>query len=199
MKWTRDLGHRLTLEIHLGLVEMFRWLPGVTDDSTRGNFDEVLRPRDSFTVGRHPCRRVGLRRSTPTPTLARILFLELFLRRSLLLRPRPPELLHGATVRGRNDLGRFRKGEPPGEPSVLSAQRKLRPPGITQNDLATGGPSSGLGSNCNRRSTNPRNLGHSFKPQPHRRCRRRRVRRRGPHQDLGDRRRRGRFPDPARA
>ena len=29
----------------------------------------------------------------------------------------------------------LREGEPPGEPGVLSAQRELRPPGITQNDL----------------------------------------------------------------
>jgi len=34
-----------------------------------------------------------------------------------------------------NDLAQFREGEPPGEPSVLSAQQELRPPGITQDDL----------------------------------------------------------------
>jgi len=30
-----------------------------------------------------------------------------------------------------NGLARFREGEPPGEPSVLLAQRELRPPGMT--------------------------------------------------------------------
>jgi len=32
------------------------------------------------------------------------------------------------------DLARFREGEPPGEPGVLSARREPRPPGMTQGD-----------------------------------------------------------------
>jgi len=35
-----------------------------------------------------------------------------------------------------NGFARFREGEPPGEPSALSARREPRPPGITQDDFA---------------------------------------------------------------
>jgi len=37
---------------------------------------------------------------------------------------------------GLNDLARFREGEPPGEPSVLSARPEPRPPAVTQVDFA---------------------------------------------------------------
>jgi len=55
----------------------------------------------------------------------------------------------------------FWEGEPPGEPSVLSAQQELRPPGITQDDLER------LTDGWRKRNTNPkRKRGKNYREIP---------------------------------